>query len=329
MALKCFINGLRYVLNKDFKITDTLAYRSDSTFDILLDKAFAPLELFITRWNMQTGAFIFPLNAIGNYDFLIDWGDDTAIEHITTNVAEHNYDVAGEYLITCDGLVDGFGFDGAGAFNTRLLAVENWSNNTSLHSQTNNFRACNNLIGFNTFDDLDTSNVTNMAAMFRDASIFSGGVRNWNTSNVTNMNATFRGANSFNDDIDNWDVSNVIDMNSMFNNSKSFNQDISSWDTSSVTSMAAMFFAATAFNQNIGNLNVSNVTNMINMFFNVKLSTANYDALLNGWAAQSVQSNVTFHGGNSQYSTAGQVGRDILTNAPNNWIITADGGLEP
>ncbi|GAG56298.1 unnamed protein product, partial [marine sediment metagenome] len=37
------------------------------------------------------------------------------------------------------------------------------------------------------------------------------------------------------------------------------------------------------------------------MFLGVKLSTQNYDALLIGWDAQTLQNDVTFNGGNSTY----------------------------
>jgi hypothetical protein len=67
------------------------------------------------------------------------------------------------------------------------------------------------------------------------------------------------------------------------------------------------------------------VTNMINMFNFHSLSTANYDSLLNGWAAQTVQNSVTFSGGNSTYSSTGQTGRNTLVNTYS-WSIT-DGGL--
>jgi len=66
---------------------------------------------------------------------------------------------------------------------------------------------------------------------------------------------------------------------------------------------------------------------MDDMFRDVKLSLANYDALLTGWSGQDVQSDVTFHGGTSNYTV--QANRDILTNTPNNWTITDGGYLYP
>ena len=115
----------------------------------------------------------------------------------------------------------------------------------------------------------------------------------------------------------------------MFYSAQLFNQNISSWDVSSVTDMSSMFNHATQFEQNLGSWDISNVTSMANMFSNVTLTTTNYDAILVGWAAlPSVQPNVIFTGGNSQYSmapSAAATARGVLTAGPNNWTIT-DGG---
>ncbi len=64
---------------------------------------------------------------------------------------------------------------------------------------------------------------------------------------------------------------------------------------------------------------------MLNMFENVTLSTENYDALLNGWNAVSLQSNVSFHGGNSNYCNS-QTARSNMIDTFG-WTIM-DGGLE-
>lgn len=139
----------------------------------------------------------------------------------------------------------------------------------------------------------------------------------------------FRGASSFNQTIGLWNVSKVTNMNSMFYTATSFNQNISSWNVSNVVAMQNMFGSATSFNQNIGGWDVSKVTNMKDMFRYVTLSTANYDSLLIGWSAQTVQNGVVFSGGNSKYSLgAAAAARAVLTGATNGWTIT-DGGEEP
>jgi surface protein len=102
---------------------------------------------------------------------------------------------------------------------------------------------------------------------------------------------------------------------------------VSSWDTSSFTTMRRMFLDCTAFNQNLGNLNVENVTNMQDMLVNTNLSPANYDATLNGWAAQDVQPYVVLDADNLNYTAAGAAARAVLTGAPNYWVITDAGQI--
>jgi len=72
---------------------------------------------------------------------------------------------------------------------------------------------------------------------------------NWiDTSEITDMSALFSGNDDFNGDISMWDVSNVEDMSYMFHNASSFNQPIGDWDVSNVTFMQWMFKHAEAFN---------------------------------------------------------------------------------
>jgi hypothetical protein len=66
---------------------------------------------------------------------------------------------------------------------------------------------------------------------------------------------------------------------------------------------------------------------MGSMFLNVTLSTANYDALLIGWASQPLSINVFFNGGNSKYC-AGAAARQSITNTYG-WTITDGGILNP
>jgi len=139
----------------------------------------------------------------------------------------------------------------------------------------------------------DTSNVTNMQAMFNmvncgsnvygNGGIFNQDISNWDTSSVTDMSLMFLNASSFNQNISGWDVSNVVNMNAMLSGT-AFNQDISSWDTSSVTNMGSLFQFATSFNQNIGGWNTSSVTNMDRMFY--KASAFNQD--IGNWNTSSV-----------------------------------------
>ena len=169
----------------------------------------------------------------------------------------------------------------------------------------------------------DVSSVTDMSGMFA-GDYFNQNIGNWNVGNVTTISSMFIGDINFNQNIGNWDVSSVKYMNSVFDHASSFNQDIGGWNVSNVIQMNRMFNSASSFNQNIDNWDVSHVTDMTNMFTDATLSTANYDALLNGWnALPSLQSNVPFSGGNS---TNGEVARTNFINTYS-WTIT-DAGLD-
>ena len=112
----------------------------------------------------------------------------------------------------------------------------------------------------------DTSQVTNMYAMFWQATSFNRPIGGWDTSKVTNMNSVFSSANAFNQNIGSWNTEKVTSMGSMFAAASAFNQDIGSWNTAKVTTMRAMFNDASAFNQDIGDWNTEKVTDMRHMF---------------------------------------------------------------
>ena len=91
------------------------------------------------------------------------------------------------------------------------------------------------------FNDIDTSEITDMSELFAGMIKFNGDISGWNVSNVTNMGYMFYNCQSFNGDISNWNVSKVIDMYGMFYCCKSFNQDISNWNVSKVKYNTNMF----------------------------------------------------------------------------------------
>jgi len=195
----------------------------------------------------------------------------------------------------------------------------------------------------------NVSNVEDMSFMFNFAEAFNQNINNWNVSNVEDMSSMFKEANAFDSPVDSWDVSGVTNMFNMFFHADIFNQPLNSWNVSNVQTMERMFNNALLFNQPLNNWNVSNVTNMFRMFTFIAfdqdisswdvsnvtdmgfifqgstLSTENYDAILNAWANLTLQSNVDFHGGNSNYCNS-EAARNTLINAFG-WNIT-DGGLD-
>lgn len=254
-------------------------------------------------------------------------------------------------------------FNGASSFNQNLgaLNLPLCTNFTSMFQGASNFNNggsadINNWV-------LNTSGSINMQSMFQSATIFNQPVDNWNTSRVTNMTYLFSKATNFNQNIGSWDTSASTSMLGMFScsfstagkfnnggntsistwntsvctnmremfwNQPTFNQPIGSWDTSKVTGMGSMFDTALAFNQNIGSWDISNVTSLSPNFMFAKTaanySSANLDAIYNGWSSRPVKTPITISFGTAKYTAAGAAGRAILTGAPNNWVIT-DGGI--
>jgi len=174
----------------------------------------------------------------------------------------------------------------------------------------------------------DVSSVVTMSGMFKNASAFNQDLSSWDVSSVTSMSEMFSRAISFNRELSNWNVSAVTNMRHMFHVASAFNQDLSTWHVSSVQDMSNMFSWAESFNQDLSAWNVSSVRQMDSMFDRISLSTANYDALLLGWSAQSLQQGVNFYAGNSRYSASSQTARDTLTDAFG-WTITDGGAVIP
>ena len=95
------------------------------------------------------------------------------------------------------------------------------------------------------FDNKSLKNAVNLWIENENQAIeMFGDISTWDVSNVTDMRAMFTNATSFNGDLSNWDVSNVTDMLKMFYNATSFNGDLSNWDVSKVKYMQTMFAGA-------------------------------------------------------------------------------------
>ena len=282
-------------------------------------------DAFITTWVTTTGFETITLSAQPDApNYTIDWGDGFTNTYTATQAAYHIYNNSGEHTVSFTGTFPHLMF----SWQTKLKAVQQWGTQ-KWTSMANMFQYCTSLNSFpNQAPDL--SLCTNMSNMFYNATAFNHPIGSWDVSSVTDMSFMFQGATAFNQPIGSWDVSMVRDMFGMFYNSPSFNQPIDSWDVSNVTKMGCMFLDAITFNQPLGSWNVSKVTSVRSMFNGVKLSTINYDNLLQGWAARATKGGLlkgmgmNFSGGSSNYCNASGA-RDYLINTYG-WTIT-DGGL--
>ena len=131
------------------------------------------------------------------------------------------------------------------------------------------FTGMSNLTTLN-LSNFDTSKVTSMDAMFGDmSSLIRLDLSNFNTSNVTNMDTMFGGMTNLTSlSISNFDTSKVTNMYCMFNGISNLTTlDLSSFDTSKVTTMNAMFGYASALTTlDISNFDTSKVKDMSYMF---------------------------------------------------------------
>ena len=119
-------------------------------------------------------------------------------------------------------------------------------------------------------DNFDTSNVTNMGAMFEGCnSLTTLDVSKFDTSNVTNMQSMFSRCSSLTTiDVSKFDTSNVTDMSSMFQTCSSLTElDVSNFDTSNVKNMQSMFYFCEELKTlDLSSFDTSKVTNMLQTF---------------------------------------------------------------
>ena len=145
-----------------------------------------------------------------------------------------------------------------------------FSNEIVPKSVTALFMGCTNLTTIEGIENLNTSNVSSLSAMFDDCvSLTSIDLSNFKTSNVTDMNHMFAYCpNLTNIDVSGFKTNNVTDMSYMFwNCTKLKSINLSNFNTSKVTAMSYMFcdcYSLTSLN--LSSFETSKVTDMFEMF---------------------------------------------------------------
>ena len=135
------------------------------------------------------------------------------------------------------------------------------------------------------FNNIDTSQVTNMWSMFEYCNGLTNlDLSNFDTSKVTNMGSLFCGCKTLTDlDLSNFDTSQVTDMKYMFCGCSGLTKlDVSNFNTSQVTNMWSMFeYCNGLTNLDLSNFDTSKVTTMDSMFYGcnglTKLDVSNFN----------------------------------------------------
>ena len=242
-------------------------------------------------------------------------------------------------------------FSNADSFNQD---ISNWNVSSVVYmgSMFESADAFNQPIG-----SWDVSNVTTMQSMFRFSGSFNQPIDAWNTTSLTNMTRLFEESVAFNQPIDSWDISNVISTGldwflsgaKLFNSTirilsnrpaavvryayifrglPVFNQDVSYVDFNGIGGFVDEFYQCPSFKQSLSSWDITTMS-YGRIFGNaINLLTANYDATLVSWEAQSPgwASNSNF--GSSKYTLGGEAeaARTSLINTYG-WTITDGGGV--
>ena len=144
--------------------------------------------------------------------------------------------------------------------NARPTRTDNW------------FRGLSQLQTIQNLNYLNTSEVTNMSAMFSHCSgLVSLDVSTFNTSKVTDMSCMFSACSGLVSlDVSTFNTSNVTDMSCMFSDCSGLvSLDVSTFNTSNVTNMSYMFSSCSGLvSLDVSSFNTSNVTHMEHMFDN-------------------------------------------------------------
>ena len=152
------------------------------------------------------------------------------------------------------------------------------------------FYNCSAMTTIVNIGNLNTSNVTSMAEMFRYCEKLNNlDLRTFDTSNVTDMSCMFCYCHSLSNlNISSFNTSKVTDMSHLFHQCPLSSIDVSSFNTRNVTDMSIMFAECKQLKSiDLKNFNTSKVKNMDYMFYSCSNLTTIYASSL--WSTASLE----------------------------------------
>lgn len=233
-------------------------------------------------------------------DLFVDWGDGTS-EQVTSLTHTHTYAADGEYEIQFSGVIDSMKFY-QNDVTTAVRNVKAFGDFRPDTSRAQMFFYATGLVEISATDwhNLDGENI---GQLFRGCANLTA--CSPPTTEAPIISGMFRGCSK---------MVGVLDVSGLkIVGASSYNLDY-------------MFQNCTANIVGCDQWDVSQLTSAVTMFTGSGLTTAELDKLLVAWAAQTVQSGVTFDAPNTNYTIAtSQAAIDTLTTA--GWTINTAGGI--
>ena len=246
----------------------------------------------------------------------VDWGDGST--NLLSSSAQpeitHTYSAEGVYTIKMTPTTGVQGIKGIrfnnGGDKLKILTVENWGSIN--FNQPNMFFGCANLT-CTAPDTMFKFGTTGPSFMFASCTnLTSLDVTRWDLSGTSNIGFSFSSCTNLSDiDPSGWDVSNITNMKALFKNCQNVDFSMADWNLSSISTSNGIEQLLRA----TGGATVA-------------LSTANYDATLIGWAANSntPDGSYTVDFGSSKYTkTNTLVSSSRSTLEQKGWTITNGG----
>ncbi|ATU05366.1 hypothetical protein BKN14_02845 [Candidatus Gracilibacteria bacterium HOT-871] len=272
-----FPNGTKKELQTELTVKCATGYREESGNCIKI-----PGNVVLYYEGVTAGETItLPIKGSVNIKN-INWGDGGASScpETTTGIVSCKYKRSGNYEIKIDGYFTGYG--SVAVSSPKLKEVRKWEG-LAIDDLSYAFKGATKLVKLP--NDFDTSRVTNMDAMFFEASNFNGDLSSWDVSKVKDMSSMFSLASKFEGKgLEKWKTDSLESMSAIFFKAENFNGEIGNWNVSKVESMLNVFNGARNFNQYIGSWDVSNVMDMNWMFGN----TDKFDKPLDNWRTDSL-----------------------------------------
>ena len=309
--------------------------------NVLQQQPFKPMIIVVdtTKAGSASNTFVLPIVKAASETVKIYWGDGTNSTGVNGDNT-HVYAASGIYTVKIESrLFGGIYFNNLGD-KAKITKIANYGQGVS-RLNIGSFYGCSSLLSIDignivsngadttnqyrgtaltTVPLFNLSNCTSTLAMFAYCAALTT-VPLFDLSKVTNAPYMFYQCTALTT-VPLFDLSKVTNASYMFLGCTSLTT-VPLLNLSSVADATGMFFVCTSLTT-VPLLNLSSCTNASNMFSGVTLTTQSYSDFLINLATLSLQSGVSFHGGNSKYNPAAAIARAYLI-SNFGWTIT-DGG---